>query len=177
MSNMGANCAILDDEKRILLVKREDFEVWCLPGGMTDPGESLAQTAIREAKEETGLDVTLERLVGVYTRVGGYGDLHGALFTSTISGGEIQPQIEEVIDINWFALDALPDNIFWWHVPQIEDAIQGESGVAGCATLREAEPIQSRQELYAKRDESGMNRTAFYRYYFEKNGKDYQREL
>ncbi|MFW5692097.1 MAG: NUDIX domain-containing protein, partial [Chloroflexota bacterium] len=46
---MGANVAIIRGDE-ILLTRREDFEVWCLPGGLTEPGESLAQTARREAR-------------------------------------------------------------------------------------------------------------------------------
>ncbi|PJF32668.1 MAG: NUDIX hydrolase, partial [Phototrophicales bacterium] len=53
MTMIGANIAIIRDNK-ILLTKREDFEVWCLPGGQAEAGESLAQTALREAREETG---------------------------------------------------------------------------------------------------------------------------
>ena len=47
-----------------MLTQREDFEVWRLSGGVAEPGEILAQAAVREAKEETGLDVRLTRLVG-----------------------------------------------------------------------------------------------------------------
>ncbi len=62
---LGVTVAVIDED-RILLTKREDFEVWCLPGGGVDPGESVAQAAIREAREETGLEVQLTRLVGIY---------------------------------------------------------------------------------------------------------------
>ena len=56
MIRLAATVAIVQDDK-VLLAKREDFEVWCLPGGMVDVGESLAETAVREAHEETGLTV------------------------------------------------------------------------------------------------------------------------
>jgi hypothetical protein len=64
---VGATVAILRDGK-LLLTRREDFEVWCLPGGCVDEDESLADAARREAEEETGLKVRLTRLV-VYTLV------------------------------------------------------------------------------------------------------------
>ena len=67
----GTSVAILKDN-RVLLTKREDFEVWCLPGGGVDPGESIPQAAIREAREETGLTVHLTRLVGLYGRSKGH---------------------------------------------------------------------------------------------------------
>ena len=67
MAGFGVNIAILKDGK-ILLTKREDFEVWCLPGGIVEPGESVVEAAVREAREETGLEVGLTRLVEIYSR-------------------------------------------------------------------------------------------------------------
>jgi len=163
----GANIAIIKDDK-ILLTKREDFEVWCLPGGHSEAGESLAQTAIREAREETGYIVSIVRLVGVYSRLSDGNDIHGALFVGEIIGGEMKPQAEEVIDIGFFNLDKLPYPIFWWHIPQIEDAMAGiGGGTAGRSMLIPAEKTESRKELYALRDRSGMTRSQFYEYYFE----------
>ena len=57
MATLCVAVAILKDG-RILLVKREDFEIWSLPGGHVESGESVAQAAIREVREETGLRVT-----------------------------------------------------------------------------------------------------------------------
>ena len=64
---MGACTAVIDDGK-ILLTKREDFEVWCLPGGAVEDGESTAQAAVRETLEETGLHIELSYLIGLYHR-------------------------------------------------------------------------------------------------------------
>lgn len=63
---LGVNVAIVS-EGRVLLTRREDFDVWCLPGGQVDAGESLAEAARREVREETGLEVRIERLVGMYS--------------------------------------------------------------------------------------------------------------
>lgn len=172
MTMIGANVAIIADG-RILLAKREDFEVWCLPGGMVEIGESLAQTAIREAREETGLEVQLTRMVGVYSRVGGYVDIHGTLFAAIPVGGELKPQIEEVLDLRYFDVDHLPDDMFWWHRSQIYDAFNGAGGGVARRTHLPAHElgISSRQELYALRDRSGMSRAEFYHYFFEHGDK------
>ena len=63
---VGVCVAIIRDE-RVLLTKRSDFEVWCLPGGHVDEGESIAQTAVRETAEETGLEVKLTFMIGLYS--------------------------------------------------------------------------------------------------------------
>jgi ADP-ribose pyrophosphatase YjhB (NUDIX family) len=64
--NVGGEAAIFDDDGRILLMKRTDDGTWCLPCGFVDPGESPAEAAVREAEEETGLDVRVADLIGVY---------------------------------------------------------------------------------------------------------------
>ncbi len=64
--DLGASVAIIQ-AGQILLIQREDFEVWGLPGGQVEAGESIAQAAMREARAETGLDVELTRLVGIYS--------------------------------------------------------------------------------------------------------------
>lgn len=52
---------------KVLLTRRSDNGRWCLPGGHMDPGESAAEACAREVKEETGLDVRIGRLIGVYS--------------------------------------------------------------------------------------------------------------
>jgi 8-oxo-dGTP pyrophosphatase MutT (NUDIX family) len=65
---VGASALILDEAgERVLLTRRTDNGRWCLPGGRTDPGESLAETCVREVREETGLEVEVVRLVGLYS--------------------------------------------------------------------------------------------------------------
>src|SRR4030095_2873809 len=92
MPGLAVIVAIIDNGK-ILLTKREDFEVWCLPGGGVEEGETLAEGAIREAKEETGLDVELTSLGGVYSRLGGgLSDVHAVLFRARAIGGKLKLQ-------------------------------------------------------------------------------------
>ena len=87
MPSLGVNIAIIRSG-RILLTKREDLEVWCLPGGGVGAGESVAQAAVRESCEETGLEVQLIRLVGLYSRPGWRdGGDHVVLFAASPVGG------------------------------------------------------------------------------------------
>ena len=65
---LGCSAVIFDESrKKILLTRRTDNGRWCLPGGRMDPGESVTETCIREALEETGLQVEVKRLIGVYS--------------------------------------------------------------------------------------------------------------
>ena len=61
--------AVIFDSSRekVLLTRRSDNGQWCLPGGAMDPGESVTECCAREVLEETGLVVSVGRLIGVYS--------------------------------------------------------------------------------------------------------------
>ncbi|MEU4563765.1 NUDIX domain-containing protein [Actinoplanes sp. NPDC023936] len=63
----SANAVVVNDDGEILLIRRSDNDNWALPGGGMDLGESLPDTAVRETLEETGIDVEVTGLVGIYT--------------------------------------------------------------------------------------------------------------
>lgn len=168
MPGVAVIVAIMEDGK-ILLTKREDFEVWCLPGGSVEEGETLAQGAIREAKEETGLDVELTRLVGVYSRLGGgMRDTHAVLYAAKPVGGELKTQPHETLEVAYFPFDRLPRELLFGHQKRIHDAIHGRSGMSVRQHAKLADSkTYTRQELYAARDRSGLTRQAFYFKRFE----------
>jgi ADP-ribose pyrophosphatase YjhB (NUDIX family) len=164
MINAGATIAIVE-RNTLLLTLREDFEVWCMPGGETDPGESLVETARREAREETGLEVEITRLVGVYTRVGWW-EHHAFLFAARIVGGALTPDPREVLEACFFPFDALPEHLVTGHHQKIADVISGVTGRFVTETFSSPPaPMVSRKELYAMRDRSGLSRRDFYLQY------------
>lgn len=63
----SVNAVVSDEQGRILLIRRTDNGNWSLPGGAMDLGETMADAAIRETKEETGIDCEITGLVGIYT--------------------------------------------------------------------------------------------------------------
>ena len=163
MPILGVNIAIIQDAK-VLLTKRKDFEVWCLPGGEVDPGESLAQAALREAREEVGLEVQLERLVGIHSRPQWLGcGSHVAVFAARVTGGELTIQPQEVIEARFFGWDELPAAMLLGHQQQIQDAI---AGVWGAVWTHASEwnfpPGITRLELYLLRDQSNLPPAEFY---------------
>jgi mutator protein MutT len=64
---VGVGVIVQNAAGQILLEKRSDCGLWGLPGGRIEPGESVAQTVVREVQEETGLIVEITRLLGVYS--------------------------------------------------------------------------------------------------------------
>ena len=163
MPALAAIIAVIDNGK-VLLTKREDFEVWCLPGGGVEDGESLAEAAMREAKEETGVEVELTRLVGVYSRLGGmWNDVHAALFAARPIGGELRIQPGETVEVAYFPFDEIPEQVLFGHKKRILDAINDVRGIAVRQEMHlPGEPKPTRQELYALRDGSGLTRQQFY---------------
>lgn len=164
MGAVGVNIAILLDNQ-ILLTKREDFEVWCMPGGTVELYESVAQAAGREALEETGLTVTLTRLVGIYSQpqwIGG--GHHSVVFAATPTSGELCLCPGETLEIAYFAWDQLPADLLPWHRPMIADVIRGIGGsTVQCQDLRWPFPTTTtRREIYAERDRSGLARSEFF---------------
>lgn len=63
----SVTAVVPDNSGAVLLVHRTDNDLWALPGGGIDIGESVADAAVRETKEETGIDVEVTGLVGIYS--------------------------------------------------------------------------------------------------------------
>lgn len=165
---LGINIAILE-EGRVLLTQREDFEVWCLPGGGVDVGESLADAARREAREETGLEVELLWLVGFYSRPNWHTEgSHIAVLAARRTGGELRLQASEVLQAQYFGPDELPGPLLFGQRQRILDVFAGVTGAVW--TQEEVWPLEpeiSREKLYGLRDASGLSRQDFYRHVFD----------
>jgi ADP-ribose pyrophosphatase YjhB (NUDIX family) len=113
---VGSSAVVTDYQRRILLHRRSDSGNWALPGGTMDIGETLAQSAIREVKEETGFDVRIDRIIGIYSdpaHVFAYDDGEvrqefSICFACTIVGGTLHVSSESTA-VEFFTFDALPD--------------------------------------------------------------------
>ncbi len=105
----------------VLLVRRRDVPVWVLPGGGIDPGESPEQAAIREAKEETGLQVKTTRKVAEYLPWGRFARLTH-FFEAEVEGGEISCS-EESSAVEWHSIETLPKELLSIHRIWIEESL------------------------------------------------------
>ena len=128
MQQIGVGIAIIQSGN-ILLTKRRDFPVWCIPGGHLAPKESVPDAAIREAKEETGLDVVITDFVGLYSMPNKWQD--GAceiILRGKPVSEKLLTSTDETVDAAYFSRDELPTNLIGWQYRQIDDALARKSG-------------------------------------------------
>lgn len=119
---VGAFAIIFDNQGRVLLVHRRDMDVWELPGGGVESGELPTEAAVREVREESGLEVTVERLVGVYGKEAK--DELVFAFVCRAVGGVLGPS-DETDACAFFDTDTIPYNISPKQVERIKHALEG----------------------------------------------------
>jgi ADP-ribose pyrophosphatase YjhB (NUDIX family) len=107
-----------DHAGRVLLIRRTDNGLWAIPGGAQDFGEYIADTAIRETREESGVEIEVVGIVGIYTdpkHVMAYSDgevrqQFSICFRGRYISGNPTPS-DESSEVRWVArndLDSLP---------------------------------------------------------------------
>jgi ADP-ribose pyrophosphatase YjhB (NUDIX family) len=117
---IGVFALIFNQEKQILLGHRRDIDWWNLPGGGMELGETVDEALCREVREETGLEVKVGRLVGVYSKPQKQEVV--LTFICQVIDGTLQPTVE-TRENRYFAPDALPGNTLPKHRQRIEDAL------------------------------------------------------
>lgn len=133
----GCSAVVLDADRRILLTRRRDNGIWCLPGGHLDAGESAEEACLRELHEETGLIGRKLAFVGLYSSphialVDGPDSVRQvveAVLAIEVVGGSLRPDPTEVTDIRYFSADALAGlDIAPIHVQPVADGLAGIEG-------------------------------------------------
>jgi 8-oxo-dGTP diphosphatase len=104
-----SSLALILRDGRLLLIKRgvEPHKGhWCPPGGVIEEGESPEEAAIREVREETGLDISVRAKLGEV--LGPITGRYLGVFLCAVEGGTLEPSPPEVSDARWFPFEELP---------------------------------------------------------------------
>ena len=109
-----AGGCIFNDRGEVLLQRRGDSNKWGFPGGAIEPGETPEMTVVREAKEETGLDVSVGRLIGVYTDPdiaypnGDQAQSIVIAYELQVTGSELFCDQDETLELKYFSKEKKP---------------------------------------------------------------------
>jgi ADP-ribose pyrophosphatase YjhB (NUDIX family) len=128
---IAVGAVVGNDRGELLLVRRADSGIWLYPTGWADVGYSASEVAVKEVREETGIDIEPVRLIAVldglrlgFTRI----PLYSLVFHCRALGGTLAAHPLECLDVGWFAQDALPSPLAgverWGHTAFA--AIRGE---------------------------------------------------
>jgi 8-oxo-dGTP pyrophosphatase MutT (NUDIX family) len=112
----GTRVVLRDTAGRLLLIRRRDNGRWAMPAGAMEYGESVTDCAIREVREETGLEAVTVTAFGMHTgpdyiRRNAYGDVYQhfvVLFRADAWHGALVEETEETVDAGFFPADTLP---------------------------------------------------------------------
>ena len=122
---------VFDASGRLLLHRRTDNGKWALPGGTMEVGERADECIVREVQEETGYQVEVIRLVGIYSDPvhttitypdGNTVAYVSALFECRVTGGEAALS-DESSAVDWFDPANLPEPFYAGHIPRVQDAL------------------------------------------------------
>lgn len=112
----GVTAVVLDGEGRVLMGQRVDTGRWALISGILEPGEEPAVAMVREIKEETGVDATIDALAAIQVQEpmtypnGDQAQYLDLVFLAHATGGEPHAADDESHAVGWFSLDDLPEN-------------------------------------------------------------------
>ena len=116
--------AVILEQGNVLLAHRRDIDWWNLPGGGLELGETVDDALHREVFEETGLEVEIERLVGVYSKPQKQEVV--LTFHCHVTGGTAR-ETEETRECRYFPPDNLPSNTLPKHRQRVEDALLNQA--------------------------------------------------
>ncbi|TQK42997.1 ADP-ribose pyrophosphatase YjhB (NUDIX family) [Streptomyces sp. SLBN-118] len=112
----GVSAVVFDDKGRVLLGRRADTGKWAIIGGIPEPGEQPAVTAVREVYEETAVRCVAERVVLVHGLPkpitypnGDRCQFMDITFRCRAVGGQARVNDDESLEVGWFSVDMLPE--------------------------------------------------------------------
>ena len=141
--------AVIERDGHYLLAHRSDIDWWNLPGGGLEYDETVEEGVAREVREEVGLAITIERLIGVYSKP----RKHEVVLTFLCHPTAESPDpgtSEEVRASAWFLPTNLPPNLLPKHRQRLEDALLARPA----AILRAQTTTTEEDQQLGPRDES-----------------------
>ncbi|WP_067727405.1 NUDIX hydrolase [Oceanobacillus damuensis] len=111
---VSAATIVLNDANEILLIKGPR-RGWEMPGGQVEEGESIKNAAIRETKEETGIDIEIEKFCGIFQNVSG--SICNTLFLAKAIGGE-RTTGPESLEVDFFPVNEALEMVTWGNFKQ-----------------------------------------------------------
>jgi len=125
-----AGGCIFNKNGEVLLQKRADCNKWGFPGGAVELGETPEMAAKREVKEETGLEIEVQKLIGIYTDsdvVYPNGDKAHSIcicYEMSVVDGELSCDENETLELKYFSLDDMPELFCKQHEELLRDVIK-----------------------------------------------------
>lgn len=125
---------LFNQDGKVLLQRRGDSNKWGFPGGAIEIGETPEMAAIREVREETGLDVKVSDLIGIYTDCNmeyPNGDkAHSILIAYELEliSGQLQCDMAETVELKYFGLDEMPELFCKQHEELKSDLLKRRKG-------------------------------------------------
>jgi ADP-ribose pyrophosphatase YjhB (NUDIX family) len=127
-TGQGAGAFIFDADGRLLLLRHGyRGRRWGPPGGRLEPGEDPLDCVVRETLEETGVEVAVEHLIGLYRLENGFAAY--AFGCRIVSGVPAIHDRAEIVELGWFAPDAVPQPVTNLLHHALADAVAGHRGV------------------------------------------------
>ena len=125
---------VTNQKNEVLLQLRSDKNLWGLPGGAVEKGETVEQAAVREVLEETGLHVKVVSLLGIYSNYfdtypnGDKAQTITTMFVFKLVEGNLSIENSETLDLGFFSKSNLPEIANQQHKDAIKDYFSGELG-------------------------------------------------
>lgn len=111
---ISAATIVINDKNEILIIKGPQ-RGWEMPGGQVEEGESLKEAAIRETKEESGIEIEVIKFCGVFQNVSG--SICNTLFLAKPIGGKLTTSSES-LDVGYFSIEEALEMVTWKNFKQ-----------------------------------------------------------